>query len=655
MTMRALAITLLITATLQAQSLTTLGVSGGSASFTLSHHSHAACTTGTTCAVTLSGSVVTGDLLLMSVSMITAGSSVQGIDVGGTWQSGYNLTGGSTRYMTVGYVYPATATAGPITVAYTATNGGTAVDIYDYTVTGGTPSLDAVNSFFENSGSSPFNGPAITLTGSKDVVLVGAMGDSTHPVTAVGAPWGDTNFAASQTRAGSADQVNVTSVTVPSWTAASTAKHTGAAIAFGFGAKACTNAGMMDWSGGTAGNNAAVADLTTSTLGMPNMGNIGAANSPFWSVTHQISMAYSVDAHVPLLNPASRFCTGGATYSDSGGLGIDMPTVLGQTQYLIYTLAGSNNPSTYTPTSVAACGQILTTLPIASSGSYLGDMFAFAPSDSTNFINIHISSNTTNMAFAFEDHLGGGRNRTPIITDTSVTSNDVGTGSKTWAASTGIAFSKGQRVRIWQTSNEANYDEGAVTGYDTGTGSLTLLIDKVGGSGTGVTDWTIRPWYIVCSRMNQSFGQTSTTSLDIGTGTKTLTLAGTAPYKPSQIVRVFQTSASTNYMDGTVTSYDSAGPTLVVNATSTGGSGTGITDWTVGSTVEGAIYDSLGTLVGSKLTDINVGTNPTSGAKVFEIGNLNGTTQPTGHHIYFGHIKICAANGGAQCAFADMP
>lgn len=73
---------------------------------------------------------------------------------------------------------------------------------------------------------------------------------------------------------------------------------------------------------------------------------------------------------------------------------------------------------------------------------------------------------------------------------------------------------------------------------------------------------------------------TSTTSLTIGTGSKSLTVQTSKAYLANQAVRIYSTATPDNYMDGTVTSYDSGTGALVVNVTATNGSGT-LTAWTV--------------------------------------------------------------------------
>jgi len=78
----------------------------------------------------------------------------------------------------------------------------------------------------------------------------------------------------------------------------------------------------------------------------------------------------------------------------------------------------------------------------------------------------------------------------------------------------------------------------------------------------------------------------STSSVAIGTGSKTFTLAATAGanryWAVGDLVRVSQQSNSANFMEGTVTSYTASTQVLVIDVTSTGGSGT-IASWRVSS------------------------------------------------------------------------
>lgn len=80
-----------------------------------------------------------------------------------------------------------------------------------------------------------------------------------------------------------------------------------------------------------------------------------------------------------------------------------------------------------------------------------------------------------------------------------------------------------------------------------------------------------------------SYNASSTTSLTIGTGSKSLTVETGKGYVVGQAVLIASTAGPTNYMTGQVTSYNSGTGALVVNVTATGGSGT-VAAWTVSVT-----------------------------------------------------------------------
>ena len=85
--------------------------------------------------------------------------------------------------------------------------------------------------------------------------------------------------------------------------------------------------------------------------------------------------------------------------------------------------------------------------------------------------------------------------------------------------------------------------------------------------------WSSVPagFFLLIARLN-----TSTTSNTVGTGAKTFTLSSTTnqEWAASGSVTVISTADPANSMTGTVTSYNSGTQVLVINVTSTTGSGT---------------------------------------------------------------------------------
>lgn len=73
---------------------------------------------------------------------------------------------------------------------------------------------------------------------------------------------------------------------------------------------------------------------------------------------------------------------------------------------------------------------------------------------------------------------------------TSTTSLAIGTGAKSLTTQTNLNFQIGQQVRVAYTTTPANYMDGQVTAYNSGTGAMTVEVSAVGGSGTQAL-WTI--------------------------------------------------------------------------------------------------------------------------------------------------------------------
>lgn len=112
------------------------------------------------------------------------------------------------------------------------------------------------------------------------------------------------------------------------------------------------------------------------------------------------------------------------------------------------------------------------------------------------------------------------------------------------------------------------------------------------------------------------YNGTSTTSLTVGTGSKSLTTQTGKNFQIGQSVRIASTASPTNYMDGQVTAYTTGTGALVVNVTAVGGAGT-IAAWTI-SLSPGA--GSYATLTGSETF-----TNKTLTTPVLS-GTASGTT-----------------------------
>lgn len=74
----------------------------------------------------------------------------------------------------------------------------------------------------------------------------------------------------------------------------------------------------------------------------------------------------------------------------------------------------------------------------------------------------------------------------------STSSNNIQTGAQTFTIPTGLTITSINKVKIYQTSNTANFIVADVTSYTSGTGALVINGTSIGGSGTGITDWSIK-------------------------------------------------------------------------------------------------------------------------------------------------------------------
>jgi hypothetical protein len=101
-------------------------------------------------------------------------------------------------------------------------------------------------------------------------------------------------------------------------------------------------------------------------------------------------------------------------------------------------------------------------------------------------------------------------------------------------------------------------------------------------SGTFATDLAAGKWQLVAQRGNDgaNYAATSTTSLVVGTGTKSLTTQLNLAYTAGARVRLSHAADITKYMEGLVTAYDSGTGAMSINVLSAVGSGT-FNDWSI--------------------------------------------------------------------------
>lgn len=166
------------------------------------------------------------------------------------------------------------------------------------------------------------------------------------------------------------------------------------------------------------------------------------------------------------------------------------------------------------------------------------------------------------------------------------------------------------------------------------------------------------------------FTGTSSSSVTIGTGSKSFTASTGKNWQIGQGVRVASTASPSNYMDGQVTAYTSGTGALTVNVTSIGGTGT-IASWTISPTVSAGSVTLTGsetltnkTLTTPVLSSTASGTTAgmvgyNSGALTFGDGSaqrtvatLNGSQTFTNKTIDTAGTNVLKINGNTLSATA---
>jgi hypothetical protein len=198
------------------------------------------------------------------------------------------------------------------------------------------------------------------------------------------------------------------------------------------------------------------------------------------------------------------------------------------------------------------------------------------------------------------------------MTRTSVTSNSIATGSKTfaYAASTSLGWFVGTRLRV--ANDSTHYMEGVITSVSST--SVTLTVDLVVGSGT------FTAWNLGITGEQGTTGPspvlvlTSTTSAVLGaSGSKTLNFASTLHgFTVGQRVRFL--NDSTHYMEGVVNTVSSTSMTIVADYVV--GSGT-FTAWTIMVTGDQGPSGSYGATPSMIEASTTSNTISSSGSKTF--------------------------------------
>src|SRR5258708_521543 len=235
--------------------------------FTLVQHvNNTACpSVSTTCVISLNQSIAAGDLLIFE-STVSGNSLMTATDNGGTFVPCASCVGFDQTNLFAetagGWILSAAPQSSAITVTFNVANGGFgAIEMWEYSYSGGTPGFDGANQIERQNSSSP-NASTFTPSGSNDI-SVQACVSNTAACSSVSTPFVGDNLGGALAWA----YLNTpTTWTDPTSTLASTGVSQLTQMEFGFDVKPCRNPMFMDF-GGADGVAIDFAQLSSGTYG----------------------------------------------------------------------------------------------------------------------------------------------------------------------------------------------------------------------------------------------------------------------------------------------------------------------------------------------------------------------------------------------------
>lgn len=148
---------------------------------------------------------------------------------------------------------------------------------------------------------------------------------------------------------------------------------------------------------------------------------------------------------------------------------------------------------------------------------------------------------------------------------------------------------------------------------------------------------------IVIAGSATNYAGTSTTSLTVGTGSKSLTTQTDKAFTIGQFVLVSNTATPANYMYGQVTAYTASTGAMTVNVASVGGSGT-FTAWTIGLNPSAGAYAQI---AGAVFTGLVSTPASAAGGAGFKVMPGVAPTTPNNGDMWLTSSGLFARIGGA--------
>lgn len=286
---------------------------GGAISFTDVQHPFGTPATCTNCAVTLTQSIGTGNILVAMANGYTNAVIISGI----TGQSGlvhcptgWNKGSSSTGFSDIAYVPSTTAQVSPVNVTFTGATGSTTnIQLQEISVTNGPASLDICGSISNplNTTTQPGVTPTYSGAGANEFTM-----QYCSTAAACSSQTGYTSLNVNTNGQGWATQNNSKTTTPPSWTLSGAGIMEAGIIAFGKSTTPCQSTVVVDFGGGTNGVQFTNAALNNSTHQLHEI-------TP-WAVTGTVGFKADTASKTALVNSV-RFCDDGSTYSDASTLG----------------------------------------------------------------------------------------------------------------------------------------------------------------------------------------------------------------------------------------------------------------------------------------------------------------------------------------------
>lgn len=324
--------------------------SGGTLTFAHKWESSGCTGTGTTCTVTTSANIATGDVLAWQTETTNA-VKISSVSGGGACQDAFVRTGRTNFFQTECYVLSATAfSTGTITVTFNATPGASHVILWHYTQTGTGLGLDSTSEWSTgDAGTSAVQVPFV-LSGTNGVAIEQASA-STNPThcTGISATGWTQSTAPNDETGGCSAQASGLSSNPTTPTVSYTANNEGtvSGLLLSFNPTSAVQYGITDFAGSVNGTHPAADTQAKLNAGVHGITGINQENNGVLQIgvtDNNNALTYSTSAY-KAFTTLPRFLNSGVTYTTPTtqlGMSWSSTTASGQVAKIAYTFPGTN-------------------------------------------------------------------------------------------------------------------------------------------------------------------------------------------------------------------------------------------------------------------------------------------------------------------------